>query len=414
MAASLAWGQVHGRILDQQLDQNHQGYTVLQVWGSHYQMGYAHGFLRADHIAAAVAELKAWLGPRYPQLRKMVATTIWKPPAIEQELDGMVAALARLHPRSGIDKLDLKLANTQGDWSYACRSHACWGRFVAEPIKTLISRRLDYSTPLRASYHHVLCAWIANDSSPAWVNWAWPGMVTVTTAVNEYGTLVALHDYHSRAGTVPPRAMPRMVAARYALTMPVRPDPAEQLRAVYAELRRYPAMTGGFLNYFAPQGYGGVMTSSRQRGFYHLRRPQPSYFRRQVLITTNAWTDGTYSPEGGKFMADYYAAGGKTLASHWALMGDTGMHKMSVAYRGRADMTIWVDGRLPAGRTPRLQWQWKDLTCIRPGPRSHPARTSQARPERSAVHAKAKPPEPPCPSPRPAGMIDRGRQGDPQ
>ena len=35
---------------------------------------------------------------------------------------------------------------------------------------------------------------------------------------------------------------------------------------------------------------------------------------------------------------------------------------MSVAYRGRGDITIWADGRMDgAGRTPRLEWEWSAL-----------------------------------------------------
>ena len=37
---------------------------------------------------------------------------------------------------------------------------------------------------------------------------------------------------------------------------------------------------------------------------------------------------------------------------------------MSVAYRGRGDMTIWADGRIDpphGGRTPRLEWEWSEL-----------------------------------------------------
>ena len=56
----------------------------------------------------------------------------------------------------------------------------------------------------------------------------------------------------------------------------------------------------------------------------------------------------------------------KTLESHWDLLMSSGssknLHRLSVAYRGRGDMTIWVDGRLDnIGRTPRLEYEWEDL-----------------------------------------------------
>jgi hypothetical protein len=44
---------------------------------------------------------------------------------------------------------------------------------------------------------------------------------------------------------------------------------------------------------------------------------------------------------------------------------------MSVAYRGRGDMTIWADGRIDpphGGRTPRLEWEWSELFVATPLP----------------------------------------------
>jgi hypothetical protein len=147
----------NGVILDQQLDASNRGYTVLRVWGSHYQMGYAQASLLGDYIVNGVAELKDLIGePDYTSLRLLMSVSVWKPPEIEDELDGIVASLAVTHPLAAVDKLDLKVGNSYGDYSYACRSHICWGRYVAAPIKTLATRRLDFGSPTPTSNHHVL------------------------------------------------------------------------------------------------------------------------------------------------------------------------------------------------------------------------------------------------------------------
>jgi hypothetical protein len=91
------------------------------------------------------------------------------------------------------------------------------------------------------------------------------------------------------------------------------------------------------------------------------------------MITTNAWTDGTYTPADENFGADAYYddESPKTLESHWSLLaeGSNGLHLLSVAYRGRGDMTIWADGRLDGvGRTPRLEWEWNALFTTDPVP----------------------------------------------
>jgi hypothetical protein len=223
-AAALASAQ-NGLILDQQLDSSGRGYTVIRVWGTHYEMGYAHAVLLADEIVEAVDQTRSYVGSYfYQQLRNLMAGSVWLPAECEAELDGMVAALTLTHPEAGIDKLDLKVLNTFGDWGYACRSHMCWGRYVASPTRTLATRRLDFGSPIPISNHHVLCAWDPADGSPRWVNLGWPGSVTVVTGVNEFGTLASLHDYNSQGADLLPARLPRSVACRYALTCPAGED----------------------------------------------------------------------------------------------------------------------------------------------------------------------------------------------
>jgi hypothetical protein len=375
----------NGVILDQQLDEYNRGYTVLRVWGSHYEMGYAQASLLGDYIANGIDELKELLGePDYSSLRLLMSVAVWKPPEIEDEFDGMVASLAVTHPSAAIDKLDLKVANTYGDYSYACRSHICWGRYVAAPIKTLATRRLDFGSPTPTANHHVLAARDPNDGSPRWVNLAGPGGVAAGTGVNEFGTLVSLHDYESEGPDLSAERMPRSVVARYALTFATGGDLSTHLTSVFTELQGYEIMTGGFFNYYAPEGHGGVMTANPyQTGpdFYDLRLPQAGeppegWHHGEAMITTNRQTDGTTTPGDEDFGADDYYddESPKTLESHWDLLwsgGGNKLHVMSVAYRGRGDMTIWADGRIDpphGGRTPRLEWEWSELF----GPASEP------------------------------------------
>jgi len=197
---------------------------------------------------------------------------------------------------------------------------------------------------------------------------AWAGYVSVITGVSEFGTIASLHDYGSRSGTPYVPSIPRSVAARHALTMVTDSDPSTHADDVYAELQNYDAGTGSFINYYVPEGYGAVITCRRspRPTFYKLRKPHASYFDGDVLITTNSETDGSYTPSGGSFMADYYedledANETATQLGHWNVMGDSGLHKMTVNYRDRGDMTVWVDGRLDSGRTPRVELEWTDL-----------------------------------------------------
>ena len=368
---SLSTAVANGVIIDQQLNAAGQGYTVVRLYGSYYEMGYAHGDLLADYIVRSVDETKELFGGLYTGMRTAMADSVWKPAEIEQELDGMVDALAERHPAAGIDKLDLKMFNGLGDLLYACRSHTCWGRYVAAPIKTLSTRRLDFPTPIGSLNHHVLIVYVPDDGSARWINLGFPGMVTAAQGINEFGTLVSLHDYNSWGADISSGRMPRMIACRYALTYLPSSDLSNQLSDVFVELQNYEIMTGTFLNYYAPEGYGGVMTCNPNRtgpDFYNLRTPQYVWHHGEAMITTNQWTNGNYTPSDEDFGADVYYNDEtpKTHESHWSLVdpvnSQDGLQRLSVAYRVKGDMTIWADGRIDGiGRTPRLEYEWSEL-----------------------------------------------------
>ncbi|MFH1745477.1 MAG: dockerin type I domain-containing protein [Planctomycetota bacterium] len=361
----------HGLILDQQLDPTGKGYTVIRVWGSDYQMGYAQASLLGDSIVQGIEETRTFLGSYYYNMvRGIMAAAVWMPPGIEDEISGMVDCLAISHPSAGVDSLDIKVASTAGEWLYACRSHTCWGRYVSTPVQTLSTRRLDFGTFIPTMNHHVLCARVPAEGAPSWVNLSWPGIVTAATGVNEFGTIVSLHDYYCDTDFTSNR-MPRMVACRYALTFATDPDVSTHVDAVYAELRNHELMTGSFFNYYAPEGHGGVIVGNPNHtpDFYYLRKPRAEWHHGEAMITTNAWTDGTYTPADENFGADTYYGdeSPKTLESHWDLLANAGngLHQLSAAYRGRADITVWADGRLDgAGRTPRLEYEWTRLTGL--------------------------------------------------
>jgi hypothetical protein len=101
--------------------------------------------------------------------------------------------------------------------------------------------------------------------------------------------------------------------------------------------------------------------------FYDLRVPHQDWHHGEAMITTNRETDGSYTPVDEDFGADAYYndESPKTLESHWNLLAGAGnpLHQLSLAYRGRGDMTLWFDGRIahPHDRTPRVEWEWAAL-----------------------------------------------------
>ncbi len=373
---------VNGEILQQQVTSG-KGYTVVRVWGSHYDMGYAFGWLMHAETVGFVSIVKTTFNGMitngYNMVRDYVAAnTVWAPAGIEQEMNGIVAALAIQEPNAAVDVIDLKVLNSLGDLGYlsiGCRSHTCWGHYVNDPIKTISTRRADLgSTPIPTSalYHHVLSIWLPTDGGVAWANLGGAGAVVLGTGVNELGTAASIHDYNSSSGLPFTPWLPRTAACRYIQTLLTDDDLSTDANEVYAALRNYDIGTGGFINYFAPQGYGAVIGCRRttRPTVYNLRKPQSSYFSGHVMITSNAWTDGTYTPSGGEFMATYYqnldSAGQKaTMLTHWNVMGTSGFHQLTVGYRGRGDMTLWFDGTINPGRTPRVELEWANLDSRR-------------------------------------------------
>jgi hypothetical protein len=200
--------------------------------------------------------------------------------------------------------------------------------------------------------------------------------VLSVTGVNEFGTLVSSHDYNSQNADFSSGRMPRMVAFRHALTFATNEDISTHLTDTFAELQNYEIMTGSFLNYYAPEGHGGVITCNPYVSgpdFYDLRLPQENWHHGEAMITTNAWTDGTYTPLDEDFGADAYYndENPKTHESHWDLLanfvGHRGLHMLSVAYRDHEDMTIWAIGKLSSvSKTPRLEYEWDELFGMEP------------------------------------------------
>ena len=100
------------------------GYTVLRLWGSYYEMGYAQAELLGEYIVDAVKDVKRYLGNNnYLTLRETLSNVIWEPQEIEDELNGMVDGIEIQFPSEEIDILDLKIINTIGDWLnvFGCR-----------------------------------------------------------------------------------------------------------------------------------------------------------------------------------------------------------------------------------------------------------------------------------------------------
>jgi len=366
----------NGAILQQDLDTSGTGYTVMKVWGTYYEMGYAHGHLLGNQVDEMATSLKNYVGLTYDLLKPQISNTFFPPDMID-EINGIVAGVKEVVPGSAITAEDLMMLNTFADWGYspACRSHSCWGSYVSSPVKTLSTRRTDYPSSqvseLFDFINIVLCAYEPTDSSKIrWVNLSMPGIIVSATSVNEYGTIVSIHDSPASEGShaTGPNVMTRSVALRFMMNIGNLPaDISQQTDFVFNAFQSYVPWTGSFLNYYAPMGNAGVISCSVSQGFYSLRKPKQSYFDGEVIVTSNQYTDGNSAPPDATFFTSYYSGSRpKTLADHWGLLDSVslleGAQQLSVEHRNRANMTIWARGRLlGTTATPIIKLEWSEL-----------------------------------------------------
>jgi len=199
---------------------NINGKRVLRVWGSHYDMGYAHGYLLAEEIVELLEDYM--LGElldveNYWRTRSMLIRYARIPAAYRIELqgmyEGMIAAIGRrgLHSETinrYFKPVDLiawnmipeifRLYFTSRAFSDAsgvlCSSISGWDRGTADG-NLVFARNLDFGkagdlleeTPLIIAFQPSGC--VKKD----WISVAWPGYIGCLTGMNEEGVGAALN-----------------------------------------------------------------------------------------------------------------------------------------------------------------------------------------------------------------------------
>lgn len=362
LLASPARAQNH-EVIEQHLNAQQEGYTVVRVWGSRHEIGFAIGSLFADEIVETCDAARALAGGNYDYFRLAMGYATWVPTGVDAEFDGLVDGVKSVRPTANIDAVDMMVLNTYGDWAYppACRSHSCWGSRTQAPFRTLSTRRLDFGSPFPSVHHHVLYAVTPQDEPVRWVNLAWPGFISVVTGVNEHGTLVSIHDFNSTVAAEP-GVVSRSMEARHLLSSVPGSDTSQHLSWARQQLDAHLVATGTFINFFAPEGQGGVFTCVAGQGCSGPRTPQSDYLGGEVLITTNSQTDGHTTPYGAEYLNPYYQdSTPKTPENHFDVMVEDELHMLTVGYRGPGDMRLLAHGRTSEGWTPRIDVEWSSL-----------------------------------------------------
>jgi len=158
--------------------------TVLYLWGTPYEMGYAHGKLAADKIKSFYAAVDSVLQEEFKANAGMLGA-IWMqlepfvPPDYLEEMKGLADG-------SGLTMDQVKAMHALPDASeYHCSYFAAWGKAV--PDGHLYQMRcLDYAMKAHIQEYPALLVQKPNKGN-IFVNVGWLGMIGVISGMNANG-----------------------------------------------------------------------------------------------------------------------------------------------------------------------------------------------------------------------------------
>ena len=195
-----------------------EGLSVLRVWGTPQERGYAHGYLMAEQIVSVLDQyLKD--GPlgqgsieRYEQQTPPKLARMKIDPSYEAEmlaiLEGIEARLGGPAEMSILGRPlryeDIVAVNCTGDLSRSgCSSLAAWGKMTPDG-GTIGARNMDWPViPCLLDTQIVLVNVPEADSGKlGWVAVTWPTFVGTLTGMNAEGLTVATHDAGGHAPSI--------------------------------------------------------------------------------------------------------------------------------------------------------------------------------------------------------------------
>ena len=206
------FGQVNGFITDV------NGKTVMKVWGTHEERGYAHGYLVAERFLQVfdnyvIGTMLSGQSQYYVSLRTYFETNyecdslyITEATALVSGIQDAGASIHSSYLNRDIDYIDVLVCNTIPDLSTAfnrycdpdhtggCSSLTSWGNATQNTElngELVITRYLDWSVSSHLSSNSMI---IVHEPSEAdeqpWFSFGFPGMFGALSAINQSGVAV--------------------------------------------------------------------------------------------------------------------------------------------------------------------------------------------------------------------------------
>lgn len=258
----------HAAVLTGALEEA-QGLPLLKLWGSHYDKGYAHGFLLAEDITLLLDNYM--LGTLYDQDNYWRTTVLVRrfvrlPYRFRRELQGMFDGIVAAIGRDGFYSTILGRPFTVDDlvaWNMApeifrlsfpsdsgfqvapqfCSSLAAWGE-ASDEGDLIVARNLDFGYPGDLiDRFSIVVSYRSPGTDRDVVSVTWPGIIGCLTCMNEDGEGAVLDFGNNEPALeqllflfggiyagIPKYYTPVLLALRQTLERPVRPwlrrDPA--------------------------------------------------------------------------------------------------------------------------------------------------------------------------------------------
>jgi len=187
-----------------------EGIHILKLSGTHYEMGFNHGYLLAPEIINVFTHFGFWIAAEtkqdYGKLIRRQELFDWG--EYEEELKGMLDGLRAALPKEKlivsppgqtarpIELADLKIGNSMGDLMIdiiSCSSFSIWGAGRKDG-SALLARNFDWLTDPQNTImnHQAIISYDPADGA-RWVNVTFAGDIGCISGMNEYGISAVIH-----------------------------------------------------------------------------------------------------------------------------------------------------------------------------------------------------------------------------
>jgi hypothetical protein len=202
LATALAAQGVNGRILS-----THHNLTVVKVWGTHEERGYAAGYLLAEQFTDAYENYIAWaFGPYLPYAKQLIQHPyfFYIDPEYIAEAHAFIDGVHAAGYGEDLDFADVLVGNCfldiQGvlaglaDMKNGCSSLMSWGEATKKTDlngKSVITRHLDWDIIPILLRNQVMVIHIpAEENEQPWLLIGFAGQISVMSGVNESGVAI--------------------------------------------------------------------------------------------------------------------------------------------------------------------------------------------------------------------------------